>query len=305
MERPRRLLRRRSTDRRGICEHYVESHHGEGVDDSTGDNFLPHVIIVNRGEDVVGRISSFCQQGPRSICILSAHGTISHVIVRQAISCSSTMTYEGLFEILSLSGSFTVTPRGRSGGLSITLAGPDDRVFGGLVAGSLTAASTVQIVVGSFQMSSTNELKMKFKFDQSTLFEVPITFLNEVGITIKSTSETTHENERYAVPMPSCTLENEIGMTSTEVTENEAPVTPTFEPKNEVSATPTLGLEKETLTTLPSPPDIANTETLALAVDKEDGEAPGSSEDYDPDGSWSSMGPVFSCGSPSTTDEDQ
>ncbi|KAK9126506.1 hypothetical protein Scep_015352 [Stephania cephalantha] len=144
---PLSLSFKRSRGRpRGSSKH-IDASFGEGVDDSTGDNFLPHVIIVNRGEDVVGRISSFCQQGPRSICILSAHGTISHVIVRQAISCSSTMTYEGLFEILSLSGSFTVTARGRSGGLSITLAGPDDRVFGGLVAGSLIAASTVQVEI--------------------------------------------------------------------------------------------------------------------------------------------------------------
>ncbi|EXC33903.1 hypothetical protein L484_012793 [Morus notabilis] len=60
---------------------------------------------------------------------------------------------EGRFEILSLSGSFTVIDdavRTRIGGLSVSLAGPDGRVIGGGIAGLLTAASPIQIVVGSF-----------------------------------------------------------------------------------------------------------------------------------------------------------
>ncbi|KAI3946560.1 hypothetical protein MKW92_042918, partial [Papaver armeniacum] len=60
----------------------------------------------------------------------------------------------GRFEILSLSGSFLLSESGgqrsRTGGLSVSLAGPDGRVLGGSVAGLLTAASPVQVVVGSF-----------------------------------------------------------------------------------------------------------------------------------------------------------
>ncbi|XP_064938802.1 AT-hook motif nuclear-localized protein 10-like isoform X2 [Musa acuminata AAA Group] len=63
-------------------------------------------------------------------------------------------TGEGRFEILSLSGSFLLSESGgqrsRTGGLSVSLAGPDGRVLGGGVAGLLTAASPVQVVVGSF-----------------------------------------------------------------------------------------------------------------------------------------------------------
>lgn len=36
-------------------------------------------------------------------------------------------------------------PRSRTGGLSVSLAGPDGRVLGGGVAGLLTAASPVQV----------------------------------------------------------------------------------------------------------------------------------------------------------------
>jgi predicted DNA-binding protein with PD1-like motif len=56
---------------------------------------------------------------------------------------------QGRFEMLSLSGSFLLSEndghRSRTGGLSVSLAGPDGRVLGGSVAGLLTAASPVQV----------------------------------------------------------------------------------------------------------------------------------------------------------------
>eukprot|EP00249_Psilotum_nudum_P021451 c28110_g1_i1 orf=488-1669(+) len=121
---------------------------------SAGAGFTPHVITVAAGEDVAARIMSFSQQGPRAICILSANGAISNVTLRQPATSGGTVTYEGRFEILSLSGSFLLTETGgtrsRTGGLSVSLAGPDGRVVGGGVAGLLMAASPVQVVVGSF-----------------------------------------------------------------------------------------------------------------------------------------------------------
>ncbi|CAI0385516.1 unnamed protein product [Linum tenue] len=100
------------------------------------------------------KVISFSQQGPRAICILSANGVISNVTLRQSDSSGGTLTYEGRFEILSLSGSFMPTEsqgsRSRSGGMSVSLASPDGRVVGGSVAGLLIAATPVQVVVGSF-----------------------------------------------------------------------------------------------------------------------------------------------------------
>ncbi|CAL9757260.1 unnamed protein product [Musa acuminata subsp. burmannicoides] len=138
---------------------------GEMVACSAGANFTPHVITVPAGEDVTMKIISFSQQGPRAICILSANGVISNVTLRQPDSSGGTLTYEGRFELLSLSGSFMPTENGgtrsRSGGLSVSLASPDGRVVGGGVAGSLVAASPVQVVVGSFLPSYKMEQKIK------------------------------------------------------------------------------------------------------------------------------------------------
>ncbi|KAK6117216.1 hypothetical protein DH2020_049095 [Rehmannia glutinosa] len=138
---------------------------GEWVSCSVGANFTPHIITVNAGEDVTMKVISFSQQGPRAICILSANGVISSVTLRQPDSSGGTLTYEGRFEILSLTGSFmpseTGGMRNRSGGMSVSLASPDGRVVGGGVAGLLVAASPVQIVVGSFLAGEQHEQKTK------------------------------------------------------------------------------------------------------------------------------------------------
>ncbi|XP_041002721.1 AT-hook motif nuclear-localized protein 6-like [Juglans microcarpa x Juglans regia] len=138
---------------------------GERIAYSVGANFTPHVLTVNAGEDVTMKVMSFSQQGSRAICILSANGTISNVTLRQPASSGGTLTYEGRFEILSLSGSFMPTENGgtksRSGGMSVSLAGPDGRVMGGGLAGLLVAAGPVQVVVGSFLPGHQQEQKPK------------------------------------------------------------------------------------------------------------------------------------------------
>ncbi|KAK7251194.1 hypothetical protein RIF29_34173 [Crotalaria pallida] len=132
---------------------------------AVGANFTPHIITVNAGEDVTMKVISFSQQGPRAICILSANGVISSVTLRQPDSSGGTLTYEGRFEILSLSGSFMPNESGgtrsRSGGMSVSLASPDGRVVGGGVAGLLVAASPVQVVVGSFLAGNQHELNQR------------------------------------------------------------------------------------------------------------------------------------------------
>ncbi|XWS77053.1 hypothetical protein CRYUN_Cryun01aG0229600 [Craigia yunnanensis] len=116
---------------------------GEWLSGSAGMGFTPHVITIAIGE-----------QGPRAVCILSANGAVSTVTLRQPSSSGGTVTYEGRFEILCLSGSYLLTnnsgSRNRTGGLSVSLASPDGRVIGGGVGGMLIAASPVQVIVGSF-----------------------------------------------------------------------------------------------------------------------------------------------------------
>ncbi|XP_059312693.1 AT-hook motif nuclear-localized protein 9 [Lycium ferocissimum] len=136
-----------------------------------GIGFTPHVITIAVGEDITAKIMSFSQQGPRSICILSANGVVSTVTLRQPSTSGGTVTYEGRFEILCLSGSFLVSDsggsRGRIGGLSVSLASPDGRVIGGGVGGVLIAASPIQVIVGSFLCSSSKAKKIAAESVQS------------------------------------------------------------------------------------------------------------------------------------------
>ncbi|PRQ18751.1 putative PPC domain, AT hook, DNA-binding protein [Rosa chinensis] len=132
-----------------------------------GVGFTPHVIMVQAGEDIASKVMSFSQQGPRTVCILSANGPIGNVTLRQPSMSGGTVTYEGRFEIISLSGSYLFSEnngnRSRTGGLSVSLAGSDGSVLGGGVAGMLLAAGPVQVIVGSFiaegKKSSSNLLK--------------------------------------------------------------------------------------------------------------------------------------------------
>ncbi|XP_076946130.1 AT-hook motif nuclear-localized protein 1-like [Bidens hawaiensis] len=145
---------------------------GEQVAYSYGPNFTPHVVTVNFGEDVNMKIISFAQQGSKAICVLAANGSISNVTLRQPDSSGGTLTYEGRFDILSLSGAFVSNDcggaKGLSGGMSVSLAGPDGRVLGGGLAGMLVAAGPIQVILGSFlqghQQEQQNVKKSRFEF---------------------------------------------------------------------------------------------------------------------------------------------
>jgi hypothetical protein len=72
--------------------------------------------------------------------------------------------FQGRFEILSLSGSFMPSEnggtKGRSGGMSVSLAGPDGRVVGGGLAGLLVAAGPVQVHY-SIRRSNEKEIRKR------------------------------------------------------------------------------------------------------------------------------------------------
>uniref|UniRef100_A0A7N0URC0 AT-hook motif nuclear-localized protein n=1 Tax=Kalanchoe fedtschenkoi TaxID=63787 RepID=A0A7N0URC0_KALFE len=127
---------------------------GGSLTSSTVMGPTPHVINIAAGEDITKKIMSFSPQYPSSMCILSASGSVSTAILAHPSIPDSNITYEGIFEILSLSGSYVVTDtdcsKNRSGHFSVSLASPDRLVKGGTVAGVLIAASPVQVIVVSF-----------------------------------------------------------------------------------------------------------------------------------------------------------
>ncbi|XAR55063.1 hypothetical protein NMG60_11030444 [Bertholletia excelsa] len=129
---------------------------GEWMNSSAGLAFTPHVLHMTAGEDVAAKILAFSKQRQRAVCILSANGVVSAVTLRQPASCRSTVTYEGRFQILCLSGSYLNAENGGShditGGLSVSLCSPDGHVIGGGV-DTLVAGSMVQVMFCSFLYS--------------------------------------------------------------------------------------------------------------------------------------------------------
>ncbi|KAF0911587.1 hypothetical protein E2562_011209 [Oryza meyeriana var. granulata] len=206
---------------------------GELVACASGANFTPHIINVAVGEDVNMKVISFSQQGPRAICILSANGVISNVTLRQQDTLGGTVTYEGRFELLSLSGSFTPTDSGgtrsRSGGMSVSLAATDGRVIGGGVAGLLVAASPVQVVLGSFLPSYQLDQNAKKPIIEITTVPPPPA---AVGFTISSGD---HMEDSYSGSQPRSAMTAKANSTSAFRVENWTAPTP---PAPEARKTP-------------------------------------------------------------------
>ncbi|XP_057476742.1 AT-hook motif nuclear-localized protein 14-like [Actinidia eriantha] len=113
--------------------------------------FTPHIISVDAGDDVYQKIMLLMQQSKRETCILSASGSISNPSLRQPATSGGIITYEGQFDILSLSGSYIHTALGgRTGGLSVCLSSTNGQIIGGGIGGPLKAAGPVQVIVGTF-----------------------------------------------------------------------------------------------------------------------------------------------------------
>ncbi|PRQ41746.1 putative PPC domain-containing protein [Rosa chinensis] len=124
---------------------------------NSGQGFTPHVLTVAPGEDVGQKIMVFMQQNKRDICILSASGSISNASIRQPATSGGNITYEGRFEIISLSGSYVTDQGGKTGGLSVCLSNTNGQIIGGGVGGPLKAAGPVQVIVGTFLIDNKKE----------------------------------------------------------------------------------------------------------------------------------------------------
>ncbi|CAN6851113.1 unnamed protein product [Brassica oleracea] len=149
-----------------------------GTSEVVGASFTPHVLTVNVGEDVTMKIMTFSQQGSRAICILSGNGAVSSVTLRQSLT-SGTLTYEGHFEILSLTGSFITSETGgirsRAGGMSVSLSGPDGHVFGGGLSGLLLASGPVQVMVGTFEAGKEEPQHQQMQNQRRERLGIPMT----------------------------------------------------------------------------------------------------------------------------------
>ncbi|XP_038985981.1 AT-hook motif nuclear-localized protein 17-like [Phoenix dactylifera] len=126
----------------------------------------PHVLEIPAGRDVAAALAAFSRHRSLGICVLAASGTVASVTLRQPPvppDGSAAVTFRGRFEILSISATFfpPTLPVAAGGGFSVSLAGPQGRVLGGMVAGPLVAAGTVVVVAAAFAQPSFHRLPME------------------------------------------------------------------------------------------------------------------------------------------------
>ncbi|KAJ9166481.1 hypothetical protein P3X46_021229 [Hevea brasiliensis] len=113
----------------------------------------PYILEVPGGSDVVETISRFCRRKNIGICVLTGSGTVANVTLRQpSATPGSIITFHGRFDILSISATFLphAVPYPVPNTFTISLAGPQGQIVGGLVAGSLVAAGTVYVIAATF-----------------------------------------------------------------------------------------------------------------------------------------------------------
>ncbi|XP_004501632.1 AT-hook motif nuclear-localized protein 17 [Cicer arietinum] len=126
----------------------------------------PFILEVSGGNDVVLAIAQFSRRKNIGLCVLTGSGTVANVTLRQpSTTPGATVTFHGRFDILSVTATFLPQQSGASpavpSGFSITLAGPQGQIVGGLVAGNLIAAGTVYVIAGSFNNPSYHRLPME------------------------------------------------------------------------------------------------------------------------------------------------
>jgi predicted DNA-binding protein with PD1-like motif len=124
----------------------------------------PYILEVPGGNDVVEALSRFCRRKNMGICVLTGSGTVANVTLRQpSATPGATITFHGRFDILSISATFL--PQTASypvpNSFTISLAGPQGQIVGGIVAGSLVAAGTVFVVAASFNNPSYHRLPLE------------------------------------------------------------------------------------------------------------------------------------------------
>ncbi|RYR42707.1 hypothetical protein Ahy_A08g039159 isoform A [Arachis hypogaea] len=103
---------------------------------------VPFQLYVNPGEDVKAKLLKLFKSISHSCCIISASGHISTAEFSN-LNSNNSGTYDGHFEILSLTGNCVGQEDGASWWLNVMLAGPNRMAFGSIFIDRLIAADTV------------------------------------------------------------------------------------------------------------------------------------------------------------------
>ncbi|PKU69501.1 AT-hook motif nuclear-localized protein 28 [Dendrobium catenatum] len=118
-------------------------------DSEPGSALRTHVLEIPGGRDVAECLAAFASGRGICLCVLAGSGPISTATIRQTSPSSAALTFRGRFDLISLSATFLMAGGG-GGNMSVSLAGPQGQVIGGVVVGPLVAAGKVMVVAAVF-----------------------------------------------------------------------------------------------------------------------------------------------------------
>ncbi|KAJ8751179.1 hypothetical protein K2173_016360 [Erythroxylum novogranatense] len=123
----------------------------------------PAILEISAGFDVIDSIIKFARRNRTGVSVISATGSVSNVTLRHPVSHAASLSLHGPFNLLALSGSFlgslatnslssssSASFYSSSSCFGISLAGAQGQLFGGIVAGKVTVASQVVVLVATF-----------------------------------------------------------------------------------------------------------------------------------------------------------
>lgn len=136
--------------------------------DSSEPPMTPYVLELPAGVDIIEATIGFCRKRNLGLCVLNGYGVVSNVTLKQpSTTPGATVTFHGRFDILSISATIlspsTSSPNlagGLANGFTITLAGPQGQMVGGIVMGPLVSATTVYLISTTFNSPSYDRLQM-------------------------------------------------------------------------------------------------------------------------------------------------
>ncbi|CAL0304653.1 unnamed protein product [Lupinus luteus] len=133
------------------------------INKDSANTLRSHLIEISDGCDIMESVATYARRRQRGVCILSASGAVTNVILRQPASTGAVVTLNGRFDILSLSGSFLPPPAppAAASSLAIYLGGSQGQVVGGSVVGPLLASGSIIIMAASFGNASYERLPLE------------------------------------------------------------------------------------------------------------------------------------------------
>ncbi|XP_047329739.1 AT-hook motif nuclear-localized protein 13-like [Impatiens glandulifera] len=139
-------------------------------------SFTPHMIWLEKGEDIVAKLYEFSQDIPRTVFVFSISGAVCDATLVYPPQSGITVTHKGPLQILSLTATFSPPETNDSNNqtdFTISLSGAESGVVGGEVYGKLIAATKIQIVLASF-IEEAKKSKYEISPIQSNEGAVPV-----------------------------------------------------------------------------------------------------------------------------------